>query len=366
MHTLMYRRLSAIIALLASAPAGLAFAQTYTVTGYIEDDASRERIPGATVYVPESKIGVTSNQYGFYSLTISTEATYLIVSHIGYEQTNYVLPLRTDTTHIFSLTRRVIPLDGAEITAEAPLTVDQIQMSRHEIPVEELETLPVLLGEVDIQKTLQLLPGVQGGLEGSSGLYVRGGRVDQNLFLLDGLSLYNPAHILGFFSVFNTDAMKRVEFIKGAFPAQYGGRLSSVVNFTMREGNLKKFSGLGAIGLLSSRAMLEGPIVKNRASFLITGRRTYLDPVLRIAQRMSQYPGEPTRRTNGYFHDLNVKANIIASQRDRIYLSGYSSLDRLRLSEVDIPDSLVFGITWYNRLASLRWNKLIGIACSPI
>ena len=365
MYTLMTRRLRAALLLLVVLPASSAVAQTRTVTGYVEDESSGERIMGAAVYIPEWNIGVTSNQYGFYSLTIPVAATHLTVSHVAYEQASYAWPLRADTTFILTLTRRIIDLEEIEVTAEDASTVEQTQMSLHELPVEEIETLPVLLGEVDIQKTLQLLPGVQGGLEGSSGLYVRGGRSDQNLFLLDGLPLYNPSHVLGFFSVFNTDAMKRVEFVKGAFPARYGGRLSSVVNFTMKEGNLKRFSGHGAIGLLSSRAMLEGPIIKDRASFLVAGRRTFIDPVLRIAQRMFQDPAKPVQRVSWHFYDLNVKANVIASRRDRVYVSGYLSQDGFSYNEHNPPvlndaDSLAFDLRWRNRLASLRWNRLIG------
>ncbi len=338
---------------------GTVAAQSVTVSGYVEDMASRERILGASVYIPDLQIGTTTNQYGFYSVTAAPGSYTLSVSHIGYNPLWIRLELAGDTTLTLTLAPRIVGLEDIEVIADRETDLDDVQMSRHEISIEEIETLPVILGEIDIQKTLQLLPSVQSGIEGSSGLYVRGGRADQNLILLDGLPLYNPNHLFGFFSVFNSAAMKRVELIKGGFPARYGGRLSSVISYTMKEGNLKRFAGQGAIGLISSRAMLEGPIVKDRASFLVAGRRTYIDQLLRPFQ------GGRTRY-GAAFYDLNLKANYIISERDRIYLSAYAGQDEFSYKKRSTPaglgvnSQLNYALGWRNRLASLRWNRLMG------
>lgn len=353
----LYRGL--LILLLWSTQFGLVTAQSITISGYLEDIASRERILGASVYIPALQIGTTTNQYGFYSLTTAPGSLLLLVSHVGYEPAWHRLELDVDTTLTITLAPRVVRMEDVEVIAERENDLDEVQMSRHEITIEEIETLPVILGEIDIQKTLQLLPSVQSGVEGSSGLYVRGGRADQNLVLLDGLPLYNPNHLFGFFSVFNSAVMKRVELIKGGFPARYGGRLSSVVSYTMKEGNLKRFAGEGAIGLISSRIMLEGPIVEDQASFVVAGRRTYIDQLLRPFQR---------RRTRygAAFYDLNFKANYILSERDRIYLSTYAGQDIFSYERRSAPpnlgsnDQLNYDLGWRNRLASLRWNRLIG------
>jgi len=324
----------------------------------VEDVTNGERILGASIYAPELEIGTTTNQYGFYTLTSDTASILLLVSHVGYESVSSRIPLTSDTTLTFTLVPRVFTLADLDVIVNRETELDNIQMSRHEIPIEEIETLPVILGEIDIQKTLQLLPGVQSGVEGSSGLYVRGGRADQNMILLDGLQIYNPNHLFGFFSVFNSSAMKQVELIKGGFPARYGGRLSSIVNYTMKEGNLKRLEGEGALAIISSRLLLQGPIVKDRASFLIAGRETFSDELMRlysIGQREENSAG---------FYDLNFKANYILSQRDRIYLSAYAGQDKFSYvrrpfhGSEEINDS--YQLSWRNRLASLRWNRLIG------
>lgn len=334
-------------------------AQSVTVSGYVEDMASRERILGASVYIPDLQIGTTTNQYGFYSLTTVPGSHLLSISHVGYDPVWIRLELAGDTTLTLTLVPTIVGLEGMEVVADRETDLDDVQMSRHEISIEEIETLPVILGEIDIQKTLQLLPSVQSGIEGSSGLYVRGGRADQNLILLDGLPLYNPNHLFGFFSVFNSAAMKRVELIKGGFPARYGGRLSSVINYTMKEGNLKRFAGQGAIGLISSRVMLEGPVVKDHASFLVAGRRTYIDQLMRPFQH-------GRTRYDAAFYDLNFKANYIISEQDRIYLSAYVGQDEFSYEKRSAPsglssdDQLNYDLGWRNHLASLRWNRLFG------
>ena len=325
-----------------------------TVNGYVEDASSGERLPGATVSVPELGIGSVTNQYGFYSLTVRLDSLTLAFSYLGYETATYALSLPADTTLDVALAPYAIGLEEIEVVAQADTPIDEPQMGRHDVAVEQIQSLPALLGEVDIQKTLQLLPGVQSGSEGRSGFYVRGGGPDQNLILLDGLPLYNPTHLFGFLSVFNADAMKHVELIKGGFPARYGGRLSSVVNLTMKEGNLKKYSGDVGTGIIASRVTLEGPIIKDKASFLFTGRRTLADLLAR--------PFLSGRRTSGgyFFYDLNFKANYIASRKDRIYLSGYSGRDLFYIKDVWDDGKAKGDLGWRNRLGAVRWNRLLG------
>ncbi len=325
-----------------------------TVNGYVEDASSGERLPGATVSIPELGIGAVTNQYGFYSLTVRLDSLTLAFSYIGYETTMHAVSLPADTTLDVALAPYAIGLEEVEVVAQADIPIDEPQMGRHDVAVEQIQSLPALLGEVDIQKTLQLLPGVQSGSEGRSGFYVRGGGPDQNLILLDGLPLYNPTHLFGFLSVFNADAMKHVELIKGGFPARYGGRLSSVVNLTMKEGNLKKYSGEVGTGIIASRVTLEGPIVKDKASFLFTGRRTLADLLAR--------PFLSGSRTSGgyFFYDLNFKANYIASRKDRIYLSGYSGRDLFYIKDEWDDGKAKGDLGWRNRLGAIRWNRLLG------
>ncbi len=335
-----------------------ALAQPVTVSGYVEDATTGERIPGTHLYLPSLEAGVTSNQYGFYSLTVNRGLVQLWASHVSYEPQLLALTLRADTMLTVMLLAHIIGLDSVEVTAEGESGVDVVQMSSHNLPVEQIEMLPVILGEVDIQKTLQLLPGVQAGLEGASGLYVRGGRADQNLIQLDGLPLYNPSHLFGLFSVFNSSAIKHVELLKGGFPARYGGRLASVINFTMKEGNMRRFAGETSLGLLTSRLTLEGPLVKERASFLVAGRRTFIDLLTRPFQSRAN-------RIGGHFFDLNAKANIIASDRDRLYVSLFSGRDGISVRKNEAPrfsgkaNEFLMDVGWRNQLASVRWNRLI-------
>lgn len=358
------RSLALILLLGGFGPTVCIYAQNLTVSGYIEDRLSGERIPDAEIYLPDLERGAITNQYGFYSLTSDSTQMKLFVSHIAYEPQEFDLILSRDTTLNIALMPREISLDELEVVASPNRVVEHIHMSQHNIEIAQIETLPVLLGEPDVQKVLQLLPGVQAGQEGSSGLYVRGGRADQNLILLDGLPLYNPSHLFGFFSVFPAQAMKNVKLLKGGFPARYGGRLSSVVDYTMREGNLKQFLGQAALGIISSRVLIEGPIKKEKASFLLSGRRTFIDLLLRPLQKSN------AEQNIIYFYDLHFKANYIASRRDRFYLSIYAGRDLLGSrynSEKDqvnadkfIPDKLKTDTVWGNRLLALRWNRIIG------
>ena len=347
-----------VAALLACGPS--ASAQSVIVSGYVEDASSGERIPGAHVYLVQEKAGATSNAFGFYSLAAPPGPLRASVTHVSYLPQRLNFPITADTLLVIRLAPRVLQMEEVLVTAEEAPAASEAQMSRHRLAIGEVETLPVLLGEPDLLKTMQLLPGVQAGREGFAGLYVRGGRAGQNLVLLDGLPLYNPTHILGLFSVFNTSAMKHAELIKGGFPARYGGRLSSVANFTMKEGNLKRFAGEGALGLLTSRFLVEGPIVRDRASFIASGRRTFLDLLAWWPQKIR----DSGKRYGGHFHDLNFKANYLLSERDRLYASGYFGRDAFTYRKRyrgprAIVDDFDFDLAWRNRLASLRWNRLI-------
>lgn len=333
-------------------------AQSYRVSGYIEDSESGERVAGVHVYLDQQRVGVVTNQYGFYSLNIPALGSRISVSHVSYESVAIDLDLRADTVLVIRLDPRVLLMDEIAVTSEGETLASRIQMSHHTLPIQQIEEIPVLFGESDVLRTLQLLPGLQGGREGFSQIYVRGGGADQNLILLDGQTVYNPTHVLGIFSVFNSSALKSVELIKGGFPARYGGRLSSVANFTMKDGSRKRFAGEGVLGILTSKFLMEGPLVRDKASFLFSGRRTFLDLFTRWFQPAGKTYG-------GYFHDLNFKANYKISSRDHVHVSGYLGEDALTYREraegvMHISSDLDQILKWGNRLASIRWNRLIG------
>ncbi len=345
-----------IIVLLACTQVHIAAGQSWTISGYVEDASSGERLQRVAIGVPALAIGTVSNAYGFYSLTVRADSVTLLASHIGYEAASHSLVLTADRTLDVALAPRTIELAEIQVTGEQGAS---LQPGWHTASLEQIKTLPALLGEVDIQKTLQLLPGVQAGVEGSSGMHVRGGGLGQNLILLDGLPLYNPNHLFGFLSSFNASAMKHVELIKGGFPARYGGRISSVLNLTMKEGNLKEFAGEASIGILSSQVTLEGPLKKDRASFLVAARRTYIEPLVALSRRFQDHP--PLERTRYFFHDANLKLNYILSRRDRLYVSAYTGQDGWR-SVVQLPNGETERdrLDWFGHLASFRWNRILG------
>ncbi len=257
------------------------FSQNFTISGYVEDSESGEKLISAYIFDDISGKGTVTNTYGFYSLTLPKDSVSLKVSYLGYNSIIDVIYLNKNIEISFPL----IPsnqLQEVEITSERIEKIEErTQMSRVDVPLQQIKSMPALFGEVDVLKTLQLLPGVQSGTEGTSGLYVRGGSPDQNLVLLDNVPVYNVSHVLGIFSVFNADALKNVSITKGGFPARYGGRLSSILEINMKDGNMKKFHGAGSIGNLTSKLMLEGPIVKDKASFIVSGRRSYVDLFLK-------------------------------------------------------------------------------------
>lgn len=339
-------------------------AQSRIFSGYVEDATSGEKLIGATVFLPEWDVGTLTNNYGFFSIQAESDTLTVQVNYLGYENYRETIVLRGDSSvsnRVISLTPIDISLEKVEINAEESMT-ESTEMGTIHLPIETIKDIPPLMGEVDVIKALQLLPGVQSGTEGASGMYVRGGGADQNLILLDGVPLYNVQHLFGFFSIFNADALKNVKLIKGGFPARYGGRLSSVLDISMKEGNTKELHGEGSLGLIAAKMTLEGPIKSEKTSFLLSGRRTYLDLIARpFFQNVNN--GED----GGYhFYDLNAKINHKFSDKDRIFLSGYFGRDKFSSSNKEVqydgPDKYTsntgFKLAWGNAIAALRWNHL--------
>ncbi len=341
---------------------GMARAQTFTVSGYIADEASGEKLIGANIYDSETFEGGISNTYGFYSITLPAGTHRLTISYIGYASIEKEITLDKDISLDIDLDPST-QLEEIEIVAEKQRNVaEESTMSTIEIPILQIKKVPALLGEVDVLKALQLLPGVQSGGEGQSGLYVRGGSPDQNLILLDGVPVYNVNHLFGFFSVFNADAIKEVKLIKGGYPARYGGRLSSVLEINMKEGNMKELKGEGSIGLVASKLTLEGPIKADKTSFIVSGRRTYIDLLARPLIKKA-FEEDGSEGLAGYhFYDLNAKVNHIISDKDRLYFSVYAGNDKffVNFKETDdtFSDSYNARVAWGNVTSALRWNHL--------
>ncbi|MDR1846541.1 MAG: TonB-dependent receptor [Bacteroidales bacterium] len=323
------------------------FSQTrkYTLSGYVRDSASRETLIGANVYVKQnSRQGTASNAYGFYSLTLNEGTYVMVVQYVGFKSQEFEIRLNKDQNMNFELVSVSQQLDAVRVTADRSTDkVAQTNMGVEKLSVKEVAKIPVLFGEKDVLKTISLTPGVKSSGEGSSGFYVRGGGYDQNLILLDEAVVFNASHLMGFFSVFNSDALRDVTLYKGTQPAEYGGRLASVLDVKMQEGNSTKYGVEGGIGLIASRLKIEGPIVKDKGSFILSGRRTYADLFLFLS------PDEMARDATLYFYDLNLKGNYQINDRHRLYLSGYLGRDVLGLQDN-------FGIDWGNMTGTLRWN----------
>ncbi len=336
-------------------------AQTkHTISGNIYEKGSKEHLPNVNITVIEKNITTTSNAYGFYSITLPN-GTYIIkFSFIGFESKidtivlNKNIDLDIDLTSNTELKEVIVKGEKKQKVSETP------QMSNINIPVQAVKDIPALLGEKDVLKVIQLMPGVQKGSEGQSGIYVRGGGPDQNLIILDDAPVYNAFHLFGFFSLFNGDALKSIELIKGGFPARYGGRLSSVIDMQMKDGNKAKLKGEGGIGIIASRLVLEGPLLpkklKGKSSFLISGRSTYINLLMRpIIKATSQGMND-----GGYnFYDLNAKLNYEIDKNNKIYLSGYFGRDKFFFQENQpAPATGYFrgGFLWGNATGTLRWN----------
>lgn len=327
--------------------------EKFTISGYVKDSTSNETIIGATIGIKGRTKGISSNQYGFFSITLDKGSYTLTVSHVGFVAKEIVLDLKSNTQLNFDLAPRIaIAQEVVIYSKKRDLNVKSAQMGKFELSMNQIRSVPALAGEVDPIKVLQLLPGVRNAGEGNSGLYVRGGGPDQNLILLDDAVVYNPGHLFGFFSVFNSDALKNVSLIKGGMPANYGGRISSVVDIAMKEGNNKKFQVEGGIGTISSRVSIQGPVVKEKASFIVSARRTYIDVLAKpFISKESAFAG-----SGYYFYDLNTKFNYKFSEKDRLYASGYFGRDVFTFNNKE--RSFGARIPWGNSTGTIRWNHV--------
>ena len=341
-------------------------AQHYTVSGYVTDASAEETMIGSTLYDSTSGSGTVTNAYGFYSLTLPKGAVNITASYVGYTSQKHNFTLSRDTVINFALHTHS-ELDEVTIVGNRlDLGVRGSQLSAVDIPIAQIKAVPAMFGETDVLKVLQLLPGVQSGTEGSAGLYVRGGSPDENLMLIDGVPVYNVNHMFGFFSAFNADAIKNVTLYKGSFPAHYAGRLSSVVDVRMKEGDMHHYHGNIHVGAVSSKISLEGPLWKGKTSFNISARRTYSDLITNAALwYMAHVQKDNTNYGAGYyFYDLNVKVNHKFSDRDRLYISYYSGDDEMYFSfkEKDTKDYMntaKLSWKWGNIVTAVRWNHVI-------
>src|SRR5664279_472916 len=325
--------------------------KTATISGFVRDARNGETLTGAVIYPEENPtVGISTNSYGYFSLSLPIGKYKLIVRYMGYKTQTVPLDLKENVKLNFDLEEESIALK--EITIMGEKNNNNVVQSEliSKINVREIQNIPVILGEKDILKTIQLLPGVTPAGEGNAGFFVRGGAVDQNLILLDEAPVYNPSHLLGFFSTFNSDAIKDITLYKGGFPAEYGGRLSSVVDIKMNDGNNKEYHVSGGIGLIASRLSIEGPIVKNKGSFMIAARRTYADLFLKLLSRNG--PDSIASKSTLYFYDLNMKANYQLTEKDRLYFSCYLGRDNFNLGGT-------VGLNWGNVTATARWNHII-------
>lgn len=327
--------------------------EKYTINGYIKDSLNGETLIGANISVKPEGRGTTTNQYGFFSLTLPKGKYQLIISFIGFQTIE--IPIALDR----NIQRNILMQNNTAVSSEVTVTgkkrdnnVKTAQMGKIDLSVATAKALPAFLGEVDVLKTLQLMPGVRNAGEGNAGFYVRGGGPDQNLILLDDAVVYNTGHLFGFFSVFNADAIKNVSLIKGGMPAQYGGRISSVVDISMKDGNINKTEVEGGIGLIASRLSVQGPIKKDKASFIVSARRTYIDALVKpFIKPDNQFYG-----SGYYFYDLNAKMNYKISEKDRLYISGYFGRDKFNFNNAERNFSTQ--IPWGNSTATLRWNHI--------
>jgi len=337
-----------VLSLLFISSYRLASQNKYTISGYVKDVKSGEQLIGATLVVKElPATGTTANAYGFYSLTLPEGKYTLSAQFTGYQTKPEVIELNKSTKLDFALSDAETELNEVVVTDEKrDQNITQTQMGMDKLDIQQIKNIPVIFGEKDVLKTLQLLPGVKSAGDGSSGFYVRGGNTSQNLILLDEATVYNASHLLGFFSVFNSDAIKDVTLYKGTHPAEFGGRLSSVLDIKMKDGNDQKFHVSGGIGIIASRLALEGPIKKGRGSFLLAARRTYADAVLKAITTNPEL-----KHISLYFYDINLKASYRLNDKNRVYLSGYFGKD-------DLGTSSNFGLNYGNATGTFRLNHL--------
>jgi hypothetical protein len=319
--------------------------EKFAISGTIKDQSSGETLFGASVFILDSSIGTTTNEYGFYSITAPEGNYTLVVSYMGFDDITKEIVLNSDQNLNIDITESSNQLSEVIIRAEdsEDINLRKPQMSVSKLNVATIKQMPAVLGEVDIIKSIQLLPGVTNNGEGSSGFNVRGGSVDQNLVLLDETIIYNTSHLLGFFSIFNSDAIKDIKLYKGNIPARFGGRASSVLDVRQKDGNNKRFALTGGIGTVSTRLAIEGPIVKDRSSFLVAGRGSYAHLFLKLSEELKE--------NSAYFYDLNLKANFEINEQNQLFLSGYFGRDVFKFSDS-------FNSSYGNSSVNLRWNHV--------
>lgn len=354
-HTLLLLLLSFLL----SCTYGFAQNKTlrHTLSGYVKDARSGEDLAGVSVYAPALGSSTATNEYGYYALSLPAgDSLDIEFSYIGYQTVVHRVSLAANQRLDIRLMPDVYTLQDVIITTDPyQELLDAPRMSIERLSMDEVKSIPVIFGEADLIKVIQLKPGVQSGSEGSSGLYVRGGGPDQNLILLDEALVYNPAHLFGFFSIFNPDAVKDVSLYKGDFPAKFGGRLSSVLDVRLKEGNRKQLGGEGGIGLIASRFTLEGPLAKDRSSFIVSGRRTYFDLITRQINRLNADKPDFNPIPDYYFYDINAKINVELNENNRIFLSGYFGRDVFGFNNRNFS----FDFDWGNITTTLRWNRII-------
>ena len=348
--------------------------ETYNLSGYIIDQKNGETLIGANIYNQTSKTGTTSNAYGYFSINIPQGQNTLQCSYIGYINETLQINIKSDSTYTFNLSPQAQNLKEVTLTSEES-SVKSVQNSVINIPVKQVKKMPALFGEGDVLKAIQLLPGVQSGNEGTSGFYVRGGGPDQNLILLDGVTVYNSSHLLGFFSIFNEDAIKNINLTKGGFPARFGGRLSSVLEINMKDGNMKEWEVEGGISLISGKITVQGPIKKDKTSIIVSARRTWIDIFKEPLTNLLEDKIKVNSDGNYYFYDINAKINHKFSNKDRLYISMYSGKDKFfgKVTEEETDEltsdegdpylsifegNTRFGLAWSNFTTAIRWNHV--------
>ncbi|MFN0203567.1 MAG: TonB-dependent receptor [Bacteroidia bacterium] len=348
----MKRYINILILFLVVLPSLLTAQTTHTISGYIKDLKTGEALSGAMIAIEKLETGAYTNNYGFYSLTLPQDSLEILFAYTGYEPKKIKLYLEKDIEYSVALDPSGIILDDVIIEEKViRKNVEKPVMGVIEVPISQVEMLPFIAGEKDLIKAIQLLPGVQSGGEGSSNFFVRGGQGDQNLILLDEATVYNPFHLSGYLSVFNTDAIRNVTLYKGSFPANYGGRLSSIIDVYMKEGNMQKWQGEGAIGLITSKMTISAPIIKDKMSFMLSGRRSYIDLFIK--------PFLPKGIDIAYnIFDANAKINYKISDKDRVFISGYASGDVFKNVTEMVFDTSASVTRWSNRCATVRWNHL--------
>lgn len=326
--------------------------QSYTVSGIITEQSSGEVLIGSSVFIPEYSTGAISNSYGFYSITLPEGPCTLEFSYMGYQSFSKKIDLSSNMRFNVSLLPESVVMNDIVVRSQSTNhAIKSVRMNNQQLPVKTILNMPALMGEADVLKSLQLLPGVQSGGDGNSNLFVRGGTYDQNLILLDDAPIYNPSHALGFFSVFNSDAIKNVEIYKGGMPAKYGGRLSSVVDIRTRDGHKNEYHGIVSLGTIASRATIEGPIVKDKGSFLFSGRYSYAGAVANLFANFSDDFGT---NNDVSFYDLNLKANYNISENDHVFFTSYVGRDDFFFEVIDSKSRM----NWGNISSSLRWNHI--------